>query len=91
MTKALDKVAILSSINFFTRLSEESLHRLADQLDVIFIKAGETLFHVGEPGDALFIIISGRVRVHEGDMLLNYLRRGDLFGEMAALDEGQGS
>lgn len=54
--------------------------------------AGEMVFREGDPGDAAFFIRSGCVdilsRGPEGEeRLLNRLRKGELFGEMALLDQ----
>jgi CRP-like cAMP-binding protein len=37
-------------------------------------------------GDCMYLIVSGRLKAHDGDHLLNYLEEGDVFGEMAVLD-----
>jgi serine phosphatase RsbU (regulator of sigma subunit) len=50
------------------------------------INAGENLITKGELGDSMYILCSGKVKVHDGDLVLNYLSRGNVFGEMAALD-----
>jgi CRP-like cAMP-binding protein len=34
----------------------------------------------------MYLILEGRVRVHDGDRILNELSQPDLFGEMALLD-----
>ena len=48
-------------------------------------EAGESVFECGGTGEALYIIESGTVRVHDGDLVLNKLGDGDVFGEIAAL------
>ena len=55
-------------------------------------KRDETVFHQGDPGDALYIVASGRVKVvlpspdaNEGAILAT-LGRGQFFGELAMLD-----
>jgi len=53
---------------------------------------GETLFQKGDPGDRLFGVLAGRVKVHttspEGkDVTLNLFKEGQFFGEIALLDE----
>ena len=55
-------------------------------------KRDETVFHQGDPGDALYIVASGRVKVvlpspdaGEGAILAT-LARGQFFGELAMLD-----
>ncbi len=51
----------------------------------ITVKAGQIVFNCGEPGTALYIIEKGRARVHDGDLVLNTIGEGDLFGEIAGL------
>jgi len=51
----------------------------------ITVEAGQTVFNCGEPGTALYIIEKGRARVHDGDLVLNSIGKGDLFGEIAGL------
>ena len=52
---------------------------------------GEVIFHEGEPGDEMFVILSGTVLISKfipgaGDEALTFLGRGDYFGEMALID-----
>lgn len=81
-----DKISILKSVNLFTEIPEEVLAQAAELLGEEQFRAGEVIITKGAEGDCLYIIAEGRVRVHDGDMTLNYLGRRDVFGEMAALD-----
>ena len=50
------------------------------------------MFRQGAPGDKLFIILQGSVRISRevpgmGEEALAILKQGDVFGEMALLDE----
>ncbi len=53
-------------------------------------ESGGVVFREGDPGDALFIVVSGQLRVlvatTSGEILLNTLGPGDIFGEIAVLD-----
>ena len=51
----------------------------------ITLAGGETLFHRGDPGDAAYIVISGRLRVLDGTRALNEVGAGETIGEMALL------
>ena len=50
------------------------------------LAAGDQVFALGEPGDALYLIVEGKVKVHRGDKELVRLGERDVFGEMAVLD-----
>lgn len=50
-----------------------------------------TIFRQGQPGDELFIIVAGKVEIHQTtprgqQTLLAVLGPGDIFGELALLD-----
>jgi len=49
----------------------------------------ENLLLEGEIGQAFFIIVGGQVKVVKDGKLLNVLKEGDCFGEMAYLSGGQ--
>ncbi len=82
----LDAVAILRRTSIFAATPDTALLRIAVALEHVHPRAGELIFDSGDPGDCLYIIASGRVQVHDGDLVLNYLEDGDVFGEMAVLD-----
>ena len=84
-------VASLARIPFFAGLDESALERLAAGTRTRRFRRGEVIFHAGDPGDALFIIMSGEVKIalpsETGDeAIIASLRPGDVFGELALLD-----
>src|SRR5437764_11528479 len=57
------------------------------------LKAGETLFQAGDPGESLFIVRSGSIELFIKDtagqkIVLTVAEEGDLFGELSLLDSG---
>ncbi len=86
-------VAMLGEIPLFALLGEAERATLAELLETVRFRKGETIFTTGEPGDSLFIIRSGRVRIVLEDdrgqrIVLGEGGPGELFGEVSLLDGG---
>jgi CRP-like cAMP-binding protein len=65
---------------------------LRDTMDRVELADGEVLFRRGDPGDAFYIIESGKIRiftVDEGgrEITLNTLGEGEAIGELALVDD----
>lgn len=87
---------LLRPIPLFTSLSQEELERIAELCETRSWESGEYIFHEGEPGNRLFIIVEGSVRISReipgaGEEALAVLKRGALFGEMAVFDKSERS
>jgi hypothetical protein len=82
----VEKVMILKGVAMFARTPEEVLDDVAAILEEVSLKKGEVIFRKGEPGDSMYIIVTGCVRVYDGDRTINVLRDRDIFGELALLD-----
>lgn len=46
-------------------------------------EAGEVVFHKGDAGAELYVILSGKVEIRDNGCVLAMLDKGDMFGEMA--------
>jgi len=83
--------ASAASSAFLRLLPEEHRQTVASRFKEVRFGFGETIVREGEPGDAFYILTSGRARVfklsNEGEEIaLNVLKPGDEFGEMALLE-----
>jgi ATP/ADP translocase len=87
MYSKLEKTILLKSSDLFGALSAESLATLSGIATEVRLGAGEVLFHDGEPGDSLYLVTSGRVRILKGGSEIAVLTKGASFGEMAVLDQ----
>jgi CRP/FNR family transcriptional regulator, cyclic AMP receptor protein len=81
----------LSTIPFFAGLDRTALERVAAGMRTRRFRRGEVIFHIGDPGDALFVIVDGEVKIslpsETGDeAILATLGVGTVFGELALLD-----
>ena len=86
MLSTVEKVLILKTVNMFSQTPDNVLADVADLLDEVDASEDETIFKKGDAGDSLYVIFDGKVRVHDGERLINYLGERDVFGEMALLD-----
>jgi CRP/FNR family transcriptional regulator/CRP/FNR family cyclic AMP-dependent transcriptional regulator len=87
----MSKVDLLKSVSLFVALSEKDLAVLANSLRKHVFDKGMIIFHQGSPGQRLYIIESGRVRIfllsESGQQVsLNLFGPGDIFGELSLLD-----
>ncbi len=86
MLSTIERVLLLKSTPTFSDTPDEILAELAGLLQEVEIGAGDPLFQKDDPGDCMFILASGRLRVHDGRTLINTLGPGEVVGEMAMLD-----
>jgi len=78
-------------VPLFKGLSPNERERLAVRCRRRQCLGGEIVFHEGDPGDALFVVVSGHVNIERTDDdggVVHIARRGpgDHFGELALLD-----
>jgi len=82
----IDRLSVLRSVSIFAGTPDELLAAISAVLEELRFPAGARIFSKGDLGECLYIIAAGQVRVHDGERTLSTLRRGEVFGEMAALD-----
>ncbi|MBM3394175.1 MAG: cyclic nucleotide-binding domain-containing protein, partial [Betaproteobacteria bacterium] len=89
MVPDTEKFAAVRNLNFFRNFSDADLwqalniaawHRVAPQTEMI--KEGDT-------GTSFYVLTAGEVKVTRDGRLLNVLRAGECFGEMAWLSRRQ--
>jgi CRP-like cAMP-binding protein len=90
------RAALLARTPVFANLSRRLIGRLAAQLFEKSYAAGETVFHEGDPGKGLFVVLEGEVEVVRqvpaaagapGEVRLATFGPGASFGELALIDD----
>lgn len=80
----------LSTVPLFSRLNEEQLEYVVRLLRRRTFKERDVIVQRDTPGDALYILLSGRVKVayldHEDETIIAVMRAGDFFGELSVID-----
>jgi len=84
---------MLQGSPLFRGLPTATLDRIAALAAQRAYRRGEIVFSAGDAGDALFGVVSGRIRISAGhadgrEIFLNIMEPGDTFGEIALLDGG---
>ena len=84
---------ILSRAGIFQGVDPTAVNNLIEKMDTVRYPRGATIFDEGEPGDRLFIITSGKVKLarHASDgreNLLTVMGPSDMFGELSIFDPG---
>lgn len=82
----IEKVIVLKTVKIFSQTPEEDLVEVASIVEEVELKAGETLFLKGDIGTSMYIIVKGRVKVHDGNKTIAEFGEREVVGELAALD-----
>lgn len=80
------KMQRLRSVGIFEATPSEVLLQLAEAVEEVHLTAGEQLFAKGDLGTSMYVIVTGKVRIHIGDQTVVELGEGEIVGELAALD-----
>ena len=83
--------ASIAQTTLFNTLSAEAIGDLAQRASIRRVPASGTILTQDEPGDSMFLIVSGRVKVsifgeNGREVTLSLLRNGQCFGEMSLFD-----
>jgi CRP-like cAMP-binding protein len=84
---------VLARTDFFANASPEMLRTIAAGAAERSLIRGDVLFNEGDPPDALFVVLRGRIAIasksFDGrESMYALMEEGDLFGDMGMLDDG---
>lgn len=90
LTRKDDTRNLLADIDLFAGLTPMQLDWVAQRAHRRVFEAGRNVMTIEQPGEAVYIILHGTVKIHveqgERDVILSILGAGDLLGEMSLID-----
>ncbi|MBD2354024.1 cyclic nucleotide-binding domain-containing protein [Tolypothrix sp. FACHB-123] len=86
MLTSVDRLLFVRRVPIFKELRDDFIVRLASVMNELSFPANHAIFRQGEEGRSLYIVVSGRVKVHIGEKKLAEVDKGKYFGEMAVFD-----
>lgn len=85
------RIAFLKTVSIFSETPDEVLKQIADHLIEMEVSEGDHIVLKGELGDAMYIIVDGRVKVHDAEYIFSVLKTRDVFGKYYLLDKKERS
>jgi len=87
-----DLTELMAKVELFSELGRDELAQVAGVASTRTVSKDTAVFHGGDPADAVYVISSGKVKIvttsTDGkEFILTVLGAGQVFGEMALLEE----
>ena len=84
---------VLRRAPLFAALDDEQAAELRASMSEVTLARGDALFHEGDPGDRLYVVTEGKVKLHRTspdgrENMLAVLGPGELIGELSLFDPG---
>ena len=77
----------LNDINLCLRNIMDLLELFKDAETIIEIDAEHVIFEKGDDGDEMYVVLEGIISLSAGYEVLDIIEAGDVFGEMAIIDD----
>jgi signal transduction histidine kinase len=82
---------LLGNNRLFAGLPTEVISEFGADVDLFLYESDDVIFHEGEPGDCLYLVCQGTVRISKAGRAgqqetLSFIQPGNFFGEMALID-----
>ena len=80
------KLEVLKGMAIFRYMSYKELVRISNIAEMIEVASDQVIFSTGQPGDAMYVVMSGTVKLARAETVVAELTRGQHFGEMSLID-----
>jgi HEAT repeat protein len=81
-----ERMRFLRSVPLFDALLGDDLRSVAEIVESVDLVAGATVFAKGEPGEDMYVIVSGRIAIQDGAREIASLGSREFFGELSVID-----
>ncbi|MEA2106441.1 MAG: ATP-binding protein [Bacteroidota bacterium] len=82
----IQRIEILKKVTIFSEVKKKILENITSSLVSVTVDNGDSVFLKGDQLKAMYIIESGRVKVHDGEHVFTTLGTNDFFGEYSLID-----
>ena len=79
---------LIKRVDIFKDLPADLLKKFSERLNVVSYLPDAMIIQKGDHGDSMFVIASGKVKIHDGDHVVATTEAGNFFGEFSLLDAG---
>ena len=78
---------IIGKLDVFKGLPSDVIEDLASKLVISDFNAGDIIINKGDQGSTMFLILEGKVKIHDEDTVLAEMGEENFFGEFSLLDD----
>jgi CRP/FNR family transcriptional regulator, cyclic AMP receptor protein len=86
MLTIVDKVLCLQNVDIFNHVTTEDLAYIASIAKELLLPEGTTIFKQDQPADSMYVIVSGRVKLHKNGQEILIAGEQEAFGTWALFD-----
>lgn len=79
-------IQLLQKVEIFNDLPLPLLEQFAERLKIHSLPADTEIIRKGDEGDTMFVIATGKVKIHDGEHVVATMQDGNFFGEFSLLD-----
>ena len=82
----ISNIELLKNVEIFKGIDSNLLNHIAEIINNQTFISGTPIIQKGEEGNSMFIISSGKVKIHDGEHVVATMETGNFFGEFSLLD-----
>lgn len=86
MMNANAYATLAHEVELFHGLTVDDIEKIFARGMTIRVLKNETIFYKGSTGSQMYVVLAGKVEVHDGTKCIATLTTGDMFGEMALIN-----